>query len=66
MADRKVHQQALLNLQSRTARLAYVLENFTSLRQKKPDGKTGRPWPGLQLLEDKDKEFIAETIKSEL
>ena len=62
MADRKTHQAALLNLQSRTARLSYVLEHFTSIRQKKPDGKTGRPWPGLQLLEDKDKEFIASRL----
>jgi len=62
MADRKTHQAALLNLQSRTARLAYVLEHFTSIRQKKPDGKTGRPWPGLQLLKDKDKEFIASRL----
>ena len=59
MADRGVHLTALLELKSKTARLSYVLENFTSIRQKKPDGKTGRPWPGVILLEGFDKEFLA-------
>jgi hypothetical protein len=62
MADRGIHLTTLLKLKGETARLTYVLENFTSIRQKKPDGKTGRPWPGLQLLEDKDKEFIAKHL----
>jgi len=62
MADRKTHQAALLNLQSRTARLAYVLEHFASIRSKQGSRGGGRPWPGLQMLADKDKEFIASRL----
>ena len=62
MADRKTHQAALLNLQSRTARLSYVLEHFASIRSKQGSRGGGRPWPGLQLLADKDKEFIASRL----
>jgi len=62
MADRKTHQAALLNLQSRTARLSYVLEHFSSIRSKQGSRGGGRPWPGLQLLADKDKEFIASRL----
>ena len=49
MADAQTHKDELEKRRSRTARLAYVLEYFFSIR--KPSGKRGggRPWPGLHL-----------------
>jgi len=62
MADRGIHLTALLKLKSKTQRLTYTLENFTNIRQKKPDGKTGRPWPGVKLLENVDKKKLAKHL----
>ncbi len=62
MADRGVHLTTLLKLKSKAQRLTYTLENFTNIRQKKPDGKTGRPWPGVKLLENVDKKKLAKHL----
>ena len=55
MADCKTHQAALLNLQSRTARLSYVLEHFSILRRKKVPavvvGRVPALDPGDDLLQ---------------
>ncbi|MGE4636110.1 MAG: hypothetical protein AAEI92_12205, partial [Arenicellales bacterium] len=68
MADSKTlqeHQEALLNLRSRSLRLAYTLQNFTDIRKAQarvtdPDKRGGgKPWPALKFLERVDLEWLA-------
>ena len=68
MADSKTlqeHQEALLNLRSRSLRLAYTLQNFTDIRKAQArvtdPGKRGggKTFAGLKHLEGIDLEWLA-------
>ena len=68
MADSKTlqeHQEALLNLRSRSLRLAYTLQNITDIRKAQarvtdPDKRGGgKPFAGLKHLEGIDLEWLA-------
>ncbi len=74
MADSKTlqeHQEALLNLRSRSLRLAYALENFTDIRKAiqrrdNPDKRGGgRTWPALKFLKKDEIESLAIDLASE-
>jgi len=66
MADLKEHQEVLLNLRSRSMRLAYVLKNFTEIRKRHTNQMTGatttrgKPWPAYtKFLTDINHEELA-------
>ena len=75
MAESKTlqeHQEAILNLRSKSLRLSYVLENFTEIRKRHTNQMTGaittrgKPWPAYtKFLTDINHEELAIELCSE-